>query len=198
LWVNLQTDSHLETRESYDLRSMKGSYVLWMLRTIMQNLQSKNRDADFIAMMHDFVQSCEGTNPSTADFDRIAGKHCGQPLDWFFNEWVYGTETPTYSFKYQLISAAQGKTALHRSLSQSGVSNSFRMRVPLYIDLKSKPRLVGLIAIQVNARLPVRPEEVAIGVDHSLLAVEHEQARARAALREKGGRRRQPCPLLVL
>lgn len=69
---------------------------------------------------------------------------------------------------------------MRMSLTQSGVSNSFEMEVPVYIYLKGKPRFAGFIAIQgshtvnLTAQLPVRPDKVAIDVDHSLLAVEHQ------------------------
>ncbi|MGH9377388.1 MAG: M1 family metallopeptidase [Terriglobia bacterium] len=180
IWLNYQTDSYLEPKESYQLRYAKGSYVLEMLRAIMQDPRSKNPDANFIAMMRDFVQTYAGKNASTEDFERVAEKHYGRPLAWFFNEWVYGTEVPAYNFQYQLSDAPQGKTLLRMTLTQSGVSNSFGMDVPLYIYLQGQPRFIGFIAIQgsrtlsFNARLPVHPEKVAIDVNHSLLANEHQ------------------------
>ncbi len=52
-------------------------------------------------------------------------------MDWFFNEYVYGTEMPTYKFEYQLNS---GGTSLTARITQSGVSDNFKMLVPVYID----------------------------------------------------------------
>ena len=50
-----------------------------------------------------------------------------EPMDWFFNEWVYGTEIPEYDFKYSLNPGEGGKTVLKMSLTQSGVSDKFTM-----------------------------------------------------------------------
>ncbi|MDE3179530.1 MAG: hypothetical protein KGM47_07700 [Acidobacteriota bacterium] len=180
IWLNFQSDSYMEPRESYLLRYDKGAYVLEMLRMLMQDPRSRNPDESFIAMMHDFTSTYEAKNPSTADFERIAEKHYGKSLAWFFNEWVYGTETPVYDFKYQLSGAPQGKTALHMSLTQSGVSSTFEMAVPVYIFLKGKPYRLGLMAIKgpstasVNVLLPMRPEKVEIDSPHILLAIERQ------------------------
>ena len=52
-------------------------------------------------------------------------------LDWFFNEWVYGTQVPRYKFEYQLSPAPGGKVKLHVTLTQSDVDEKFAMLVPL-------------------------------------------------------------------
>jgi hypothetical protein len=57
----------------------------------------------------------------------IEGNH---RMDWFFNEWVYGTEMPSYQFNYQI--SADG--ILTGQITQSGVSNKFVMPVPVYLD----------------------------------------------------------------
>jgi hypothetical protein len=55
-------------------------------------------------------------------------------MDWFFDEYVYGTQLPTYHFESQITQ--NGDTAmLHIKLTQSGVTPTFRMIVPLYLEL---------------------------------------------------------------
>src|SRR5207253_138814 len=85
----------------------------------------------FQALMKDFVQTNFNRDVSTEDFKRIVEKHMSkdmdldgnQRLDWFFNEWVYGTEMPSYRFEYQL--GADG-TTLSGKITQSGVSETLR------------------------------------------------------------------------
>lgn len=178
LWLNEQLNDHLDPEASTDLIYRKGAYVLEMLRTILQNPRSPNPDAAFIAMMHDFVQTYAAKDASTQDFENIVEKDTHQDMSWFFNEWVYGTEIPTYDFTYKLSDAAPGKTLLHMSLTQSGVSNSFQMSVPLYLTLKGQTRLIGFIRIigpstaVGNVTLGFRPDKVAIDEYHTLLAIE--------------------------
>src|SRR5208283_4706795 len=84
----------------------KGAYVLLMLRSLLYNDQGSGDEHDqaFIDMMHDFMQSHRDSPASTESFKAIAEKHMTKQmnlqgngrLDWFFNEWVYGTLVPRY------------------------------------------------------------------------------------------------------
>lgn len=178
IWLNYQTDAYLEPETSYILRYEKGAYVLQMLRILLQDSKQKNPDAPFIAMMHDFTSTYAAKNASTQDFERCVEKHTGEPMDWFFNEWVYGTEVPHYDFSYTLKDGGNGKTLLQASLAQSGVSDSFLMRVPVFVSLNGTSRRLGFISVKgsttVNPQvlLPFRPDKVTIDDDHSLLAWE--------------------------
>ena len=76
-----------------------------------------------------------------------------QRMDWFFNEWVYGTEMPSYKFDYQL---GPDGTSFSGKLTQSGVSDQFKMRVPVYVDLGKgwvklgSGNLVGNTSVELN------------------------------------------------
>ncbi len=56
-------------------------------------------------------------------------------MDWFFNEWVYGTELPHYTVSSKFTVDADGGTSVSLSLSQSNVSKDFEMIVPLYLEM---------------------------------------------------------------
>jgi hypothetical protein len=66
-----------------------------MLRSIMYDINDK--DKNFIAMMHDFVESHRDRPATTESFKAIIEKHMNKVmdiqgngrLDWFFDEWVY-------------------------------------------------------------------------------------------------------------
>jgi aminopeptidase N len=154
---------------------MKGAYVLEMLRLLMEDPRSQNPDARFMAMMQDFVSSYSGKNPSSEEFRQVAEKHFGQTMDWFFNEWVYGTEIPHYDFNYQLKPGDGGKTVLEASITQSGVSDQFFMKVPLYVFVEGQPRRLGLLTVKgsttakAEVPLPFRPEKVTADEFHSIL-----------------------------
>jgi aminopeptidase N len=180
LWLNFQLNEHVEPTNAMILTYFKGAYVMEMLRTIMENQRDKNPDMRFISMMHDFTATYAGKNASTEDFRRIVEKHMGEPMDWFFNEWVYGTETPTYDFTYQLKPGEGGKTVLSVSVKQSGVSDSFQMRVPLFAFVDGQPRRLGLVRIQGNntftgdLTLPFQPEKITLDEMHSILGTIHQ------------------------
>jgi hypothetical protein len=61
----------------------------------------------------------------------LEGNH---KMDWFFNEYVYGTALPAYKFDYTFDTTANGDVVLAFKLAQSGVDANFRMLVPIYLE----------------------------------------------------------------
>ena len=158
----------------------KGAYILHMLRMMMYQ-QSKGGDALFQAMMKDFVQTHFNKPVSTEDFKRIVEKHMTQEMnvddsgkmDWFFNQWVYGTQVPAYRLDYSVTPEG----VLSGKVTQSGVSDDFIMLVPIYLDLGKgwvklgSARLVGNSSIDINnIKLPMVPKKVAICAMNDVLA----------------------------
>jgi hypothetical protein len=98
-----------------------------------------NGDKRFMAMMQDFIKSHYNQDVSTEDLKRTVEKFMTKQMDldgngkmnWFFNEYVYGTDMPSYRFEYQL--GDDGATLSGR-ITQSGVNDQFKMLVPVYVD----------------------------------------------------------------
>lgn len=117
----------------------KGAFILHMLRMMMWN--PKEGDESFIAMMKDFVQTNFQKTVSTEDFKAAVERHVttdmdlggNNKMDWFFNEYVYGTELPHYKINYE-FGSEQGKPVVNFTITQSEVSSSFAMRVPVYVE----------------------------------------------------------------
>jgi hypothetical protein len=184
LWMGLRLNTR-KTGGAYNLLVYpKGGYILHMLRSMMRD--PKNYDANFIAMMKDFVQTYYGQNASTADFQKMVEKHMTPAMnldgngrmDWFFNEWVYGIEAPRYRLDYSLTDEG-GKVWLKGTIEQSDVTTNFKMLVPLYLDFTGKPMLIGQIALSGNSTskefriaLPQRPKRVLLNAEHDVLASE--------------------------
>jgi len=175
LWLSAQLPSYMERNLYRILVYDKGAYTLEMLRLLLENPQLREPDQLFIEIMRDFVTTYASKNASTDDFRKMVEKHTKQPMDWFFNEWVYGRETPHYDFHYSLQDAGSGKTTLELSVKQSEVSDQFTMRVPIYLHVNGQPRRLGFIPIQGSREvhghvtLPLRPEKVTLDEFHSIL-----------------------------
>jgi hypothetical protein len=157
----------------------KGAYILHMIRMMMYD--EKTGDARFKAMMKDFVLSHFNKDISTEDFKAAVEKHITKDMDltrngrmdWFFDEWVYGTEMPSYKFDYQI--AKDG--SLSGKITQSGVSNRFAMLVPLYVDYGKGWVKLGMAAMAGNTsidipsiKLPGTPKRAAICALNDVLA----------------------------
>ena len=165
----------------------KGAYILHMLRMMMY-AQNKGGDARFQAMMKDFVQTHFNKDVSTEDFKAIVEKHMtpemnldnNGKMDWFFNQWVYGTQVPAYKLEYSVSSDG----TLNGKVTQSGVTDDFRMLVPLYIDMGKgwaklgAARISGNSSIEIkNIKLPAAPKRVAVCALNDVLATSIENSK---------------------
>jgi len=163
----------------------KGGYVLHMLRYLMNDRETG--DKDFIAMMHDFVKTYLHRNASTESFKSIVEKHMKPSIDlgrngrmdWFFREWVYGTEVPAYRLEYSLVPEQDGKVTFVGNVAQSGVSQNFVMAVPVYFDFDGHVTRAGSVTLLGNQtskefkiRLPRKPKRVLLNANYDVLATE--------------------------
>jgi hypothetical protein len=181
LWMGMRLISPRSESAYQDLTYPKGAYVLQMLRSMMYDPDDK--DKAFIAMMHDFVESHRDKAASTESFKAIAEKHMTKVmdigrngrLDWFFDEWVYGTQVPRYHFEYQATPAGNGKVTLHMTITQSDVDEHFAMPVPVFADFGTGMARLGQIGIagnttrNVDIPLPSQPKKVVLNAYKEIL-----------------------------
>jgi hypothetical protein len=161
--------STFQNRGAAGLIYNKGAFVLHMLRMMMQ--APRGQDEAFIAMMKDFVKSFRNRPASTADFQAVVERHMTPEMDleqngrmdWFFRQWVEGTEVPeAYELEVRTEPAGEGKLRLSGGLRQTGVSEGFRMLVPIYLELDGdrlvrvgRVRCVGTGRVPLDVVLPV-------------------------------------------
>ncbi|MFZ0684781.1 MAG: M1 family aminopeptidase [Terriglobales bacterium] len=181
IWMGTRLTSPRTENAYQQVTYAKGAYVLQMLRSIMYS--PDDGDKPFIGMMHDFVESHRERAATTESFKAIVEKHMSKlmdlngngRLDWFFNEWVYGTEVPRYHFDYQLSPAEGGKVKLHMTITQSEVDERFGMLVPLFADFGNGMIRIGQVGIGGNSTrtsdvlLPSQPKKVALNFYKEIL-----------------------------
>jgi Peptidase family M1 domain/Carboxypeptidase regulatory-like domain len=181
LWMGLRLISPRSQNAYQNVVYPKGAYVLQMLRSMMYNPQ--DQDKAFIAMMHDFVESHRERAATTETFKFVAEKHMSKlmdlekngRLDWFFNEWVYGTQVPRYHLEYHVAPAESGKVKLHVAITESEVDEHFAMLVPVFADFGNGMVLVAQVGIggnttrNVDLLLPAQPKKVALNAYKEIL-----------------------------
>lgn len=162
----------------------KGAYVLHMLRMAMHD--HKTGDQVFSAMMTDFAKTYAGKNPSTADFQRIVEKHAPPnvrltndgKMNWFFDQWVYGSEIPKHVAKLDAKDAGGGKYKITGTVTQSEVPEGFVTIVPIYVhfDKSQFVKLANIVMIgnqtkpvEFEIPLPKKPQKIAVNSLHDVL-----------------------------
>jgi aminopeptidase N len=139
----------------------KGGYILHMLRMMMWN--PKDKDEAFKAMMRDYVRTYYNRLSSTEDFKEVVERHMTREMDqqgngkmdWFFNQFVYGTTLPDYSLEANFVPASNGFT-MNAKISQFNVDEAFMMPVPIYLDFgNNKIVKIGSIRMVGNSTVPL-------------------------------------------
>ncbi|HEU4522753.1 MAG TPA: M1 family aminopeptidase, partial [Thermoanaerobaculia bacterium] len=112
----------------------KGGYVLHMLRMMMRDtaaaLRGQNADERFMAMMRDYLQTYSWKSPSTDDFRSVVERHMtpqmnaagNGTMNWFFDQWVHGTEVPRFKSTLTVQPGSEGKYRIQGRVSQEEVS----------------------------------------------------------------------------
>lgn len=177
--------SNAKTRRAYQsLVYPKGAYILHMIRMMMLDHKGGG-DAKFREMMTDFIKTHYNKDVSTEDFKRIVEKHMlpsmdidkNGRMDWFFNQWVYGSEVPAYQLEYSIAPSGDGKAVVNLTVTQSGVKEDFAMIVPIYVDygkgwvkLGSATTFGTKPVVLNNLKLPQVPKKFALAVMNDVLA----------------------------
>lgn len=185
LWLGLRLMTWRALAAYFAVVYSKGGYVLEMLRSLMWD--PGTQDKEFIAMMHDYLSSGFNKDVTTEDFRNLVNKHMTPVMDiggdhtmnWFFDEWVYGTEIPKYRLEYSMEQATGGKTVIRGRLTQSDVSEKFRMKVPIYAEMEKKIIRLGLVYVEGNSTskefritTQVKPKRIAANLNYDVLAAE--------------------------
>jgi aminopeptidase N len=189
VWMGLLNDTFKTPGAGNILATAKGGYILHMLRCLMWD--PKTRDADFQAMMQDYVKVFANRAVSTEEFQWMVEKHMkpemdvmhNHRMDWFFREWVYGAEVPSYGLEYSITREKGGKITLSGKLTQSGVTNTFAMAVPVFGQFGAKKVRLGVLEIHGNSTatfkvdVPETPKHVLLNINHEVLS-DHEEVKA--------------------
>jgi hypothetical protein len=96
-------------------------------------------------------------------------------MDWFFNQYVYGTGIPQYSWHYTIEGTPDGKTHLKGTLTRARVPDTWKDAVPLYAHVGDKVYRLGSIAATsantpVDVMFPGKLDKFVVAENEDLLA----------------------------
>jgi aminopeptidase N len=149
IWLGYRTSSS-DTKGDFNLIIYKkGAWVIHMLRAMLLDLKTMNEDK-MKSLMQEYYSTYKDKSASTEDFKRIVDKHFGEDMGWFFNQYVYGTEIPSYKVAYKTDETDDGKIKLSIRVRQEEVSESFKMYVPIKLVLNDDR--VARIRIEVKGK----------------------------------------------
>ena len=155
IWMGQRIASSITDGGSYqNLIYSKGAYVLQMIRQMMMDPRNPDPEHIFKETMQDYCKTFDNQPASTEDFKAIVEKHMtrgmdldgNHKMDWFFNQYVYGTGIPQYTLHTNLTATPDGKTFVSGELLRSGVPDNWKDAIPIYAHMGDKNVRLGTIA----------------------------------------------------
>ncbi|MBZ5515016.1 MAG: hypothetical protein LAN62_09275 [Acidobacteriia bacterium] len=183
VWLGHRLSNSLNPNGYANIIYKKACWVIHMLRCLMSDGKTGSKER-FFTMLRDFLETYRGQFPSTKDFVRHAEKymspvmdieHDGR-LDWFFNDWVFGTGIPTYELDTSTRRISAKKFVVEGTIKQSGVPSDFEMPVPLIASYgKERSARLGWVVVSADGAsfrftTAEKPSRAAID-ENSILAV---------------------------
>ena len=113
----------------------KGAFILHMIRMMLMDLESGD-DTRFRELMTRFVDEHRERPASTRAFEAAVARAFGEPMDWFFDQWVYGVDVPSYRPNLEVSPVVDQELPflLHGTIDREDVPDDFRMPVPIALQ----------------------------------------------------------------
>ena len=154
----------------------KGAFILHMIRMMLTDLETGD-DERFRVLMRRFVRDHLDSPASTRSFETAVTAAFDEPMDWFFDQWVYGVEIPTYRLDLTVSSLVDAASpfVLHGTIQQEDVRDGFRMPVPIHLQFRDYPPQMHRIwvdakEVEVKIPLPAEPTKIEFNYHHAVLA----------------------------
>lgn len=162
----------------------KGALVLRMLHFLLTD-PSSGDDKAFFDMMKDFVGRFRNKTASTDDFREVATEHFARSpigrkynlddLHWFFRQWVYQTELPTYKLEYSVQGNPDGSALVSGNVIQEDVPENWFMPLPIVFFFDGSRWASGTVRAYgpktpFQIKLPAQPTKVELDPHHWVLS----------------------------
>ena len=154
----------------------KGGFILHMIRMLLLDLETGD-DARFKELMRGFARDHAGGVASTRSFEAAVTEAFGEPMDWFFDQWVYGVDVPTYrpDLDVSAVPDAAMPFVVHGTVRQEDVPPGFRMAVPIRLEFRDHEPILERVWVEgeevaVEIPVPAGPERIEFNYRHGVLA----------------------------
>lgn len=177
IWMGLRlgekqgVDYYLYTYE-------KGAWVMHMLRRLLTD-DATGSDTAFWKMLADFCRTYSQKDPTTYDFQKLVERHVQMPMDWFFRQWILGTEIPRYEWKATTDKIGEKDFLVRGVIRQKGTSPDFRALVPLAFEFGKNQRRIKRVWVSGHEttfefHLPQKPKKIIFNYEMAVLCDEKE------------------------
>lgn len=159
------------------LRMVKGDWVLHMLRYLMFDLETKS-DRPFLKFLNELKILCNNSLYSNEDFIKLAEKHYGETLDWFFAHWLYSRNFPEYDVKMTREERSDGNYIVGEVTTKK-IGDNFKMPVIFRVTSEDGQSTYHRLMIEGKqdhfelGPFPYMPKDVIFNEFYGVLSKDH-------------------------
>ena len=156
--------------DSPDVKEAREAFVCHMLHRQLG-------DDKFFKLVDTYVEQRQKSNQavSTSRFQKLAEDVYGEPLDWFFNQWVNSTDLPRLKLEKVAVRKDKKGWQVQGRLLQSG-DTTFRLPIELAIDTKNGRETEKLCfdskAVDFDLRTQNEPKKLIVDPDYEILKIQ--------------------------
>lgn len=163
------------TKGDYELIIyQKAALVLHMLRCHLTDWNMLD-DSKFNEFMREYYRTFAGKQASTIEFKRLLEKQTGIDWTWFFDQWIYGNDLPTYKF-LRTIKQDPNDQLWRAScrIEQLNVPDGFTVIMPLEIKFdkdsrKYMPYVIREPVMEFTLAFEEKPEDIRLNPFEAVL-----------------------------
>jgi aminopeptidase N len=140
------TTPDVNTLFNYAITYAKGACVLHMLRYTLG-------DSSFFNLLKSYGTDARYKYKAitTQDFVNLVNEVTGQDLSWFFNQWVYSPNHPTYQNTYSISNGGNGNWFVAFTVRQTQTNTVFfKMPITIKVSFSSGPDTLIRVFNSVN------------------------------------------------
>ncbi len=137
--LDLNNDCPLASGRLVDaaMAQTKGAWLLHMLRFMMFDLEGQgNRDQTFWRFINELKTTVNSAPYTNETFIRLAEKHYGDSLGWFFKPWLYSRNIPEYNVEYEIVKRDDGHY-VRINVTNDKMEPDFEMPVIIRVQAES-------------------------------------------------------------
>ncbi len=142
----------------------KAAWVLHMLRHVVG-------DSNFFDILHQYREEFQYATVKTSDFQGVCETVYGSSLEWFFDEWIYGSGRPSYQWWYETRSTdgVTSQTTLHVEQVQATSYPTYAMPIDFHFATSTRDTVVRVWndsrSMQTDVDLPFIPTTIQFDPD---------------------------------
>ncbi|MBD3401679.1 hypothetical protein GF420_02195 [candidate division GN15 bacterium] len=151
----------------------KGALVLHTLRAHLTDWSTRD-DSLFFAVLQRFYEDYAGKTASTTDLRRTVEEVTGEPMDWFFHQWIFTNALPEYRFTYDIVETETDTYRADGRVTLEDGPESFKTRIPLAIHYDNGRIVYDAVTVagavtEFELSLAERPEKIVMNPNTAVL-----------------------------